>query len=48
MHQVFNSAFLCIAALDAENDEGGLYFHRDPKDIKPSVVDLSLLGTPES
>ncbi|KAF3803851.1 hypothetical protein GCG54_00008353 [Colletotrichum gloeosporioides] len=45
MHQVFKSAFLCIAALGAENDEGGLYFQRDPKDIKPSVIDLSLFGT---
>ncbi|KAF5497576.1 hypothetical protein CGCS363_v008712 [Colletotrichum siamense] len=48
MHQVFKSAFLCIAALGAENDEGGLYFQRVPKDIKPTVIDLSLFGTPDS
>ncbi|KAF4882542.1 hypothetical protein CGCFRS4_v014459 [Colletotrichum fructicola] len=42
MHNVFRSAFLCFAALGAENDEGGLYFRRDPNEIKPGIVEFSL------
>lgn len=42
MADVYNNALLNIAALSAEDDEGGCFFERDPSQVAPFMVHLQL------
>ncbi|KAI1460119.1 HET-domain-containing protein [Annulohypoxylon moriforme] len=44
MHDVYGNAFLNIAALGAKNNDGGLFFSRDPTKVQPTVFNLGVNG----
>ncbi|KAI2472294.1 HET-domain-containing protein [Annulohypoxylon bovei var. microspora] len=44
MQDVYGNAFLSIAALAAENNDGGLFFSRDPAKVKPTIFNFGING----
>ncbi|KAF4828681.1 hypothetical protein CGCTS75_v007171 [Colletotrichum tropicale] len=42
MHNVYANSIICISALGAEDDDGGLFFSRDPLAIKIPVVNIPI------
>lgn len=44
MQEVYGNAFMSIAALGAEKDDGGLFFSRDPDEVKPTVFNFGVDG----
>ncbi|KAI3327281.1 HET-domain-containing protein [Xylariaceae sp. AK1471] len=44
MAEVYGNAYLSIAALGAENDDGGLFFSRDPAKVKTTVFNFGVDG----
>lgn len=41
MHDIYRHGYLNIAALGSPDDEGGLFFDRDPASVAPALIDLS-------
>jgi hypothetical protein len=44
MAQVYGNSYLSIVAMGAENDDGGLFFSRDPAKVKTTVFDFGVDG----
>ncbi|KAI1212505.1 HET-domain-containing protein [Annulohypoxylon truncatum] len=44
MRDVYGNAFLNIAALGAEDNHGGLFFSRNPSELKPTIFNFSVDG----
>ncbi|KAK7441124.1 heterokaryon incompatibility protein [Colletotrichum acutatum] len=42
MHNVYANSFICISALGAEHDDGGLFFSRDPLAVSIPVVNIPI------
>ncbi|KXH61346.1 heterokaryon incompatibility protein [Colletotrichum nymphaeae SA-01] len=42
MHNFYRNSFVCISALGAEDDDGGLFFSRDPLAISIPVVNIPI------
>lgn len=42
MHNVYRNSFICISALGVEDDDGGLFFCRDPLAVSIPVVDIPI------
>lgn len=42
MHNVYASSIICISALGAEDDDGGLFFSRDPLAVRIPVVNIPI------
>ncbi|KAH0437316.1 heterokaryon incompatibility protein [Colletotrichum camelliae] len=42
MHNVYANSFICISALGAKDDDGGLFFTRDPLAVRIPVVNIPI------
>ncbi|KAH9242161.1 hypothetical protein K456DRAFT_1857747 [Colletotrichum gloeosporioides 23] len=42
MHNVYANSIICISALGAEDDDGGLFFSRDPLAVRIPVVNIPI------